>query len=102
MLKAKFLFTYLMTPHDSTGHALAELLLGCQPRSVLDLLYPNTQLQIPINQEPQKIRLNQCMDGSLATAREQCSTGPQPWVLQQQIVQRKDFQMGSSTQLPSV
>ena len=48
-----------MTPHATTGRASAELLLGHQPRSVLDLLHPNTRLQVRLNQERQKIRHDQ-------------------------------------------
>ena len=39
---AKFLFTYRLTPHTTTGVSPAEMLLGRRPRSRLDILRPLT------------------------------------------------------------
>ena len=39
-LLAQFLFQYHITPHTTTGISPAELLMGRQPRSHLDLLHP--------------------------------------------------------------
>ena len=38
---SRFLFKYRITPHTTTGRSPAELLLGRQPRSRLDLLHPD-------------------------------------------------------------
>ena len=39
---SRFMFQYCTTPHTTTGVSPAELLLGCRPRTILDLLIPNT------------------------------------------------------------
>ena len=38
---SRLLFMYRLTPHSTTGRSPAELMLGRQPRSRLDLLKPN-------------------------------------------------------------
>ena len=40
-LLAKILMAYQITPQTTTGVSSAELLLGCQPHTRLDLLKPN-------------------------------------------------------------
>ena len=51
---AKVLFTYRITPHSTTGISPAELLLGRQPRTRLDLLRPNTAARVEGRQLAQK------------------------------------------------
>ena len=51
---SKFLFTYRITPHSTTGVAPAELLMGRRLRSRLDLLYPDLQTCVETQQLKQK------------------------------------------------
>lgn len=51
---SRFLFLYHITPHSTTGSSPAELLLGRQPRSRLDLLRPDLQSKVQQQQERQK------------------------------------------------
>ena len=50
---ARFLFKYRITPHTTTGRSPAELLLGRQPRSRLDLLHPDTGVKVRESQARQ-------------------------------------------------
>jgi len=51
---ATTLMSYRLTPQSTTGVSPAELLLGRQPRSRLDLLKPNTAERVEKNQLRQK------------------------------------------------
>ena len=51
---AKILKAYRLTPHSTTGMSPAEMLLGCRPKSRLDLLKPMTAERIEANQWKQK------------------------------------------------
>ena len=51
---ARYLFTYRITPHSTTGRSPAELLLGRQPRSRLDLLHPDLAPRVESSQLKQK------------------------------------------------
>ena len=46
--------SYRLTPQSTTGVSPAELLLGRQPRSKLDLLKPNTAERVEFRQQKQK------------------------------------------------
>ena len=50
----RFLFAYRLTPHTTTGHSPAELLLGRKPRSVLDAIHPDLEEKVARSQEQQK------------------------------------------------
>ena len=52
---SKFLFTYRLTPHTTTGIAPAELLIGCRPRTVLDNLHPDVSQKVEHKQAKQKL-----------------------------------------------
>ena len=52
---SKFLFTYRITPHSTTGNSPAELLMGRRLRSKLDFLYPDIAQQVGRQQLHQKI-----------------------------------------------
>ena len=51
---ARFLFSYRITPHTTTGTSPAELLFGRLPRSHLDLLKPTLAERVHKKQERQK------------------------------------------------
>lgn len=51
---ARILMSYRLTPQSTTGVSPAELLLGRQPRSRLDLLKPNTADHVEARQSRQK------------------------------------------------
>ena len=51
---AQILMSYRLTPQSTTGVSPAELLLGKQPRSRLDLLKPNLASRVESNQLKQK------------------------------------------------
>ena len=51
---ARFLFSYRLTPHSTTGISPAELLLGRRPRSHLDQLHPDLSNSVRQSQERQK------------------------------------------------
>ena len=51
---ARFLFTYRLTPHATTGISPAELLLKRKPRSLLDSLHPDVTAKAQKGQERQK------------------------------------------------
>ena len=51
---SKVLFTYRMTPHATTGVSPAELLLHYQPRTRLDLLFPQIADRVENQQSQQK------------------------------------------------
>ena len=55
---AKLLFHQHLTPTTTTGNALAELLLGRRPRSLLDVVRPDLSKTVRQQQESQK----QCHD----------------------------------------
>ena len=48
------LFQYRITPHSTTGVSSAELLMGRQICSHLDLVQPNLSKQVELKQEAQK------------------------------------------------
>ena len=50
----RFLFSYRRAPHSTTGRSPAELSMGRQPRSRLDLLKPNLATRIQDRQEQMK------------------------------------------------
>ena len=50
---ARFLFKYRITPHTTTGHSPAELLLGRQLRSQLHLLHQDTCVKVRVSQARQ-------------------------------------------------
>ena len=52
---SRLLFTYRLTPHSTTGRSPAELMLGRQPRSRLDLLKPNMTQIVERRQLNQKL-----------------------------------------------
>ncbi len=52
---SKFLLTYRLTPHTTTGVAPAELLMGLRPRSLLDNLIPNLSQKVEYRQVKQKL-----------------------------------------------
>ena len=51
---SQFLFCYHITPHTSTRHTPAEMLMGCQLRSRLSLMLPNASQKIYPSQNRQK------------------------------------------------
>ncbi len=51
---SRFLFKYRITPHTTTERSPAELLLGRQPRSRLDLLHPDMNIKVHESQAGQK------------------------------------------------
>ena len=52
---SKFLLTYCLTPHSTTGIAPAELLMGHIPSSFLDNLLPDLSLKVGNRQAKQKL-----------------------------------------------
>ena len=52
----KFLFKYRLAPHTSTGRPPAELLMGRQPRTLLDMICPSIASNIRCKQESLKIQ----------------------------------------------
>ena len=52
---SRLLFMYRLTPHTTTGRSPAELILGRQPRSRLDLLKPNITERVEQKQFNQKL-----------------------------------------------
>ena len=52
---SRFLFQYRITPHTTTGVSPAELLMGRQPRSHLDLMHPQVSSRVHANQFRQKM-----------------------------------------------
>ena len=52
---SRLLFMYRLTPHSTTGRSPAELMLGRQPRSRLDLLKPNITQKVEQKQFSQKL-----------------------------------------------
>ena len=51
---ARFLFSYRITPHTTTGVSPAELLMGRRLRSQLDLVRPNVRARVETKQQAQK------------------------------------------------
>ena len=51
---SRFLLKYRITPHTTKGRSPAELLLGRQPKSRLDLLHPDTNAKVLESQSSQK------------------------------------------------
>ena len=56
---SRFLFHYRTTPHSTTGVSPAELLMGRQLRSQLDLLQPSIATRVQRRQEKQKAEYDQ-------------------------------------------
>ena len=48
---SKFLFTYRLTPHSTTGVSPAELLMGHRLQSRLDLLFPDIRDRVQSQQK---------------------------------------------------
>ena len=67
----RLLFMYRLTPHSTTGRSPAELMLGRQPRSRLDLLEPNIIQKVEQKQFSQKLT----HDKSSVTRDFQCMQG---------------------------
>ena len=57
---ARFLFSYRITPHSTTGLPPSVMLMGRRPRSLLDLTFPDLKQRVRDKQEVQK----QCYDKS--------------------------------------
>ncbi len=51
---SRFLFTYRITPHSTTGVSPTQLLMGRRPRSVLDQLHPDMARRVQNSQQRQK------------------------------------------------
>ena len=49
----RFLLSYRLTPHSSTGQSPAEMLMSRRPRSLLDLVFPQTRQHVRRSQERQ-------------------------------------------------
>ena len=71
---SRFLFSYRITPHSTTGVAPAELLMGRRPRSRLDLLYPD------IAERVRKRQLDQKEGHDLHCRQRKLSAGQSVWV----------------------
>ncbi len=54
-----FLFKYRLTSQTTTARIPAEMLLGCSPKSRLDLPRPDMKLQVEKKQEQQRDRHDQ-------------------------------------------
>ena len=52
---SRFLFQYCITPHTTAGVSPAELLMGRQPRSHLNLMRPQVGSRVQANQFRQKV-----------------------------------------------
>ena len=59
MQLSRFLFQYRTTPHSTTGVSPAELLMGRQLRSALDLLKPSVYNRVRDKQQKQKTQYDQ-------------------------------------------
>ena len=74
---ARFLFQYRITPHTTTGLSPAEMLLGRNLRSRLDLLKPNLEQKVAEKQRRQQFdhdrhsRVRQFSDGEKVFVRNQ-------------------------------
>ena len=71
---SKFLLTYRLTPHTTTGVAPAELLMGRRPRSLLDNLIPDLPRKWNIDKLSKNchmIRQNQFVISKLETVCSQ-------------------------------
>ena len=67
---ARFLLTYRITPHPTTGQAPSQLLMGRRLTSKFDLLYPRAERQVDAAQERQARAHNQT-----AKERQGCEPG---------------------------
>ena len=52
---SKFLLTYRLTPHTTTGVVPAELLMDCRPRSLFDNLIPDLSQKVEYRQVKKKL-----------------------------------------------
>ncbi|XP_022595499.1 uncharacterized protein K02A2.6-like, partial [Seriola dumerili] len=52
---SRFLFSYRITPHSTTGLSPAEMLMSRRPRSALDLLLPDMKAKVVKKQWKQKV-----------------------------------------------
>lgn len=52
---SRFLFSYRITPHSSTGLSPAEMLMSRRPRSAFDLLLPDLKSMVEKKQWTQKV-----------------------------------------------
>ena len=74
---ARFLFQYRITPHTTTGLSPAEMLLGRNIRSRLDLLKPNLEQKVAEKQRRQQFdhdkhsRMRQFSDGDKVFVKNQ-------------------------------
>ena len=51
---SRFLFTYPITPHSTTGIAPTEILMSRKPKSRLDVLHPDVRQRVQNQQKKQK------------------------------------------------
>ena len=82
---ARFLFSYRITPHTTTGETPAKLLMGRQLRSHLSLFHPNLSHKVARSQQQQKLHHDKSVKserrfevGDHVYAR--AYSGPQNWV----------------------
>ena len=89
---SNYLFNYRITPHSTTGQSPAELMLGRQPRSCLDLLKPDLERTVSKKQEIQKrthdktVSNRNFCEGEAVYARNY-SSGGSPWLADQVVKQ---------------
>jgi transposase InsO family protein len=55
---SRFLFRYRITPHTTTGQSPAQMLMGRQPRSHLDILHPDVGRKVATSQARQEYHHN--------------------------------------------
>jgi len=68
---SRFLFAYRRTPQTTTGHSPAELLMGRNLRSHLDLIHPDVSKRVVLKQHKQKEYHDQRAVGRSFTAGDQ-------------------------------
>ena len=89
---SRLLFNYWITLHSTTGQSPAELMLGRQPRSRLDLLKPDLERTVSKKQEIQKrthdktVSNRNFCEGEAVYARNY-SSGGSPWLADQVVKQ---------------
>ena len=54
---SRFLLKYRLIPHATTGRSPAELLLGRQPRSRLDLLHPDVSGRVRVRPDNRELMI---------------------------------------------
>lgn len=53
-VRSSFLFRYQITPQTTTGLAPTKMLLGCKSKFYLDLLHPDGEKKLRVQQRKQK------------------------------------------------